>query len=171
MQMSDSVKAELDGLFKRRTFKIVVLPDPSSANVLPTKFVYSINHEDGREIYKARFVIGGHRDKRKNHVIHTSPSLSHTSVRLLLVIAFLFGWDVWTEDVQQAYFQSASFLQRDMLLRPNGIELCRGELLQLTLPPYGLSEAGDFWSETLTSHCIDDVNFEQNVADISLFFK
>jgi hypothetical protein len=90
VQMSDAVKAELDGLFKRGTFKNVVLPDPSSENVLPTKFFYSIKHEDSREIYKARFVIGGHRDKRKNHVIHTASSLSHTSFRLLLAIASIF---------------------------------------------------------------------------------
>jgi hypothetical protein len=48
VQMSDAVKAELYGLFKRVMFNIVVLPDPSSENVLPTKFVYSIKHEDGR---------------------------------------------------------------------------------------------------------------------------
>jgi hypothetical protein len=58
LKMKDSIKAELDGLFKRGIFKSVVLPDPSSGNGLPTKFVYSIRHEDGHEIYKARFVIG-----------------------------------------------------------------------------------------------------------------
>jgi hypothetical protein len=54
-------------------------------------------------------VIGGHRDKRKYHVIHTASSLSHASVWLLLPIATIFGWDVSSEDGQQAYLQSANF--------------------------------------------------------------
>jgi Reverse transcriptase (RNA-dependent DNA polymerase) len=58
-----------------------------------------------------------------------------------------------------------------VFLRRNGIELRRGELLQLMLPLYGLSETGDYWSETLTSHSLDDVNFEQSAAELSRFFK
>jgi hypothetical protein len=113
-------------------------------------------------------VIGGHRDLRKNHIVYTAPSLSLTSVRPLLTIASVFGWDVWTEDVQQAYLHSASFLWRDVFLRPTGIELSRGELLQLMLSLYGLSEAGDYWSETITSHSLDDICFEQSAAHIVL---
>jgi hypothetical protein len=122
LKMTDAVKAELDGLFKRGTFKIAVLPDPSSENVYPTKFVYSIVHEGGREIYKARFGIGVHRDLPKNHIVHTAPSLSHTSGRLLLAIAAISGWDVWTEDVQQAYLQSASFLRARYFYNRNRAE-------------------------------------------------
>jgi hypothetical protein len=55
-EMTAAVKAELDGLFRPGTFKIVVMPDTSDHNVLPTKHFYSIKHEDGREVCKARFV-------------------------------------------------------------------------------------------------------------------
>jgi hypothetical protein len=48
----------------------------------------------------------------------------------------------------QAYSQSASFLRRAVYLRPHGIELEKDELLQLMLPLYGLTEAGDYWRET-----------------------
>lgn len=170
-KMNDAVKKELDELFARGTFKVVVLQDPSDHNVLPTKFVYAVKHEDGREIYKARFCIGGHRDRLKDEVVHTASTLSQSSVRLLLALASIFGWPIWTTDVRQAYLQSASLLRRAVFLNPKGIELGKDEFLQLILPLYGLSESGDYWNRTLRDHLLDDCKFEQCAADLSLFFK
>jgi hypothetical protein len=94
-EMTAAVKAKLDGMFRRGTFKIFVMPDTSDHNVLPTKFVYSIKHEDGREVYKARFVLGGHRDKHKNHQIHNAlhcPTRACAScLQLLQYLAGMFG--------------------------------------------------------------------------------
>jgi hypothetical protein len=94
------------------TFKNVVLLGSSGVNILPIEFVYSIKHGDGREIYKAGFVNGGHRDQRKNHFVHTAPSLSHTSVRLLLAIASTFGGNLWAEDVKLARLEMSCHVFR-----------------------------------------------------------
>jgi hypothetical protein len=71
----------------------------------------------------------------------------------------------------QAYLQTASLLRRAVYLRPHGIQLGKDELLQLMLPLYALTEAGDYWGETLTNHCLEDVGFEQSAADLLLCFK
>lgn len=45
------------------------------------------------------------------------------------------------------------------------------ERLQLMLPLYGMSEAGDYRSETLTHPCFRSAQFEQLPGDLSLFFR
>jgi len=61
---------ELAGLAKRGVFKIVWKEEiPDNANVLGSRFVLSIKNKDSdEEIYKARFVVQGHKDFEKTHV-------------------------------------------------------------------------------------------------------
>jgi hypothetical protein len=111
--------------------------------------VFAIKHEDGREGYKARLCLGGHRDFLKHHMVHTASTLTMTSVRLILAIAAIFCWNIWTTDVQQAYLQSVSLLKKEVFLKTNAIELGTNEFLQLSLPLCGLSESGDYWARHL----------------------
>lgn len=65
----DIAKAkELGGLARRGVYKIVLKEDiPDNGNVLGSRFVLSIkNTETDQEIYKARYVVQGHKDKEKN---------------------------------------------------------------------------------------------------------
>jgi Reverse transcriptase (RNA-dependent DNA polymerase) len=142
-EMTIAMKDEIDQLFARGTFKIVILRDRRHKSIRPTKFIWTINLENGREVYKARFVIRGHRDRCKDQLVLTATSLSQTSVRLLFAMASIFDWPIWTADVRQAYLQSASFLLQAVFLNPNrisGISIGKEEFLQLTLSLYGLSE-------------------------------
>jgi hypothetical protein len=65
-EMMIAMKDDLDQLFARGTFKIAILRVPRHKNIHPTKFFWTIKHEDGREVYKASFVIRGHRDRWKD---------------------------------------------------------------------------------------------------------
>ena len=81
-QTPEMQKAKLDeirNLMKRGTFKVVLKEDiPDDANVLPGRFVLALKSDiDGKIIHKARFVIGGHRDKLKNFMVHSSQPCSH----------------------------------------------------------------------------------------------
>jgi hypothetical protein len=51
--MTSAIRAELMGLTERGTFKLVELADEPDKNVIPTKCVLSIKHEDGNEKFKA----------------------------------------------------------------------------------------------------------------------
>lgn len=169
--MKEAIRKEMDGLFKRGTFRVAVLRDPTDKNILPSRFVFAVKHENGDTVYKARFVIGGHKDLLKKNVVHTASSLSQSSIRVLLAVAAIFGLDVWTTDVVQAYLQSASLLRRAVFLNPDGVDLGEDEFLQLLLPLYGLSEAGDYWGQALTEHCLNECRFQQTPTDLSFFFK
>ena len=55
---------------------------------------------DGEMKYKARYVIGGHRDKMKDWMVHSTTTLQPQSVSFLLALAGTFGFDLWTADIR-----------------------------------------------------------------------
>lgn len=171
-EMLEATRAEMVNLIKRGTFSLVVLPDDHRENVIPTKFVLALKHTTTGEItHKARFVLGGHRDRMKSSMVHTASTMTQTSVRLLLALAAAFNLDVWTEDVQQAFLQSASNLQPRIFIKPDMLQLGHNEFLQLLLPLYGITEAGDYWGETLSDHCLSRAKLAQTPGDLSLFYR
>ena len=104
----EAKRKQLAGLFKRGTFHLVLREEVGlKPNIIPTRFVLSIKRsDDDKEVLKARFVLGGHRDREKSSLVHTSTTLWHCSVRILIALAVIFGFDVWSSDVTQAYLQS-----------------------------------------------------------------
>lgn len=129
-KMTDAEKAELNGLFQKGTFRIIVLPERHRDNVAPSKFVLAVKHENREDIFKARFVLGGHRDGEKRNMLNSDAALSQTSMRLLLAVSSIFDFQFWTTDVAQASLQSASTLRRRIFLRPVIFELGPQEYLQ-----------------------------------------
>jgi Reverse transcriptase (RNA-dependent DNA polymerase) len=163
---------ELFGLIERGTFRLVLREEAGShPDVIPSRFVLSIKHESGEDRLKARFVLGGHLDRDKKAQIHNTTNFKQQSIRIILALASIFGFDLWSSDVNQAYLQSASKLQRDIFIRPEELNFGLNELLKLFLPLYGLTEGGDYWRETLTKHHTDDLKMKQTKGDFSLFFK
>jgi len=102
---SDAKRREIEGLIDRGTFPIVLQRDVEyEPNIIPSRFVLAIKKaDDGTEAYKARFVLGGHRDKENRSLVHNATTLKQSSIRLLVALATTFGFDI-----NQAYLQSAS---------------------------------------------------------------
>jgi hypothetical protein len=69
-------KKELFDLIQRGAFIIIlkeeVGPNP---NLFSSRFALAVKHQDGKEKLKARFVLGGHRDRDKRRLIHNSATL------------------------------------------------------------------------------------------------
>lgn len=170
----DAKKNEILGLIERGTFRITLTEEIDKSekpNILPSRFVLAIKHTDGGDIFKARFVIGGHRDREKSSLVHHSYNLKQSSVKLLLALATILGFEVWDLDVKQAYLQSGSKLQRAVYIKPDIIELDQNELIQILKPLYGLSESGDYWCETNSKFHIHELLMQQATGDFGLFFK
>ncbi len=87
--MTKAKRDEVKGLLERGTFSIILREEvPPDGNVLPGRFVLAIKSTENGEIkFKARFVIGGHRDRMKDLMVHSAATLQPQSIRLLLALA------------------------------------------------------------------------------------
>jgi hypothetical protein len=96
-------------------------------------------------VLKARFVLGGHKDRDKRHIVHNATNLKQSSIRILLALASFLGFNIWSTDINQAYLQSASNLQCKIFVRPDILQLDPDQLLQVVKPLHRLSDAGAYW--------------------------
>lgn len=95
----------MNGLLKRGAFRIVLKEESGNKpNIVPSCFVLDIRHKgDGTTRYKARFVIGGLRDRDKKNLVHDSGTVLPESVRLLLALGTVLGLRVSVADWTQSY--------------------------------------------------------------------
>ena len=93
------------------------------------------------------------------------------SVRMLTALATILGLRLANVDWKQSYTQSKSALLRKIYIRPKEMQLTQQELVQVLLPIYGLTESGEYWSETLNTHLQQHCQFQQTTTDMSLWFK
>lgn len=107
--IQEARQSEMESLFRRGKFRVILKEEvPTNANVLPGRFFLAIKStKDGKIKHKAGFVIGGHRDKLKDFMVHSSQTLQPQHIRLLLALATSFGIEIWNSDVTHAYLQSA----------------------------------------------------------------
>jgi transposase InsO family protein len=173
-QFTEAKRKEVLGLIERGTFGIQLACDaPPRPNILPSRFVLTVkNVETDRPVFKARLVVGGHRDREKSTLVHDSQTVRASAVRMLLAMAACFDFEIWSTDVNQAYLQAATPLLRDVFIKaPDVLTLNQGELLRLLKPLYGLSEAGDYWSETLRTFHLTAMQMEGMCGDMCMFMK
>jgi len=99
---------ELQGLIDRDTWEIVSRSKiPKGANVMGARFVLTIKDEGTEnERWKARLVVQGFNDNMKSCIVHDIPILRHFSVKIIVAVAALMGFRLFSTDVTQAYLQS-----------------------------------------------------------------
>lgn len=170
----DAKRKEIEGLINRGTWKAVMKDEvPDNANVMGGRFVLAI--KDGgtdREVFKARFVVQGYRDKMKTSLAHDSSTAKQSSTKMLIGLAAVFGYRLFSTDVCQAYLQSAEELLRDVYIQPGKeFELREDQILKLLRPLYGLSDSGDYWGATFSKHLKEDLGMETTTLDPAFFFK
>ena len=174
-EMEEAISLEISDLTQRGAFRVIDKNGlPPNANILPARFVLAIKTSaDGRIRYKARYVIGGHRDKLKQYIVHDSQTVHASSIRILVAIAAIFGFIVWSSDVKLAYLQSREPMNRRVFIRDPAIQfgLEDGQYLELLKPLYGLSDSGDSWHATLSKHLANDLGLSPNKVDNSLSFR
>jgi hypothetical protein len=76
--------------------------------------------------------------------VHNSPKLRQDTSRLVLALASICGFEVWTLDISQPILRAGNENMRDIFLQPSvEIELSSDEFLKLIKPLYGLFYSGD----------------------------
>jgi hypothetical protein len=165
---------EIQGLLDRGTFEIVekgMIPD--GANILGGRFVLALKDEGTeQEIWKARFVVQGYRDKMKTSLVHDAATSKQYSSRILVGLAAIFGFRLFSTDVTQAYLQSSEPLRRDVFIKPaSDFGLEENKMLKLIRPLYGLADSGDYWGKTLSTHITEDLEMKNTIGDPAFFYE
>jgi Reverse transcriptase (RNA-dependent DNA polymerase) len=161
-------------LIYRGTWGVVAKEEVSdNANILGGRFVIAIKDEGtDKKVWKARFVVKGYRDHLKTSLVHdTATSRQHFS-RVLVGLAAIFGFNLFSTDVTQAYLQSAEKLLRDVYIKPTKeLSMEPGQLLKLLRPLYGLADSGDYWGRTLSNHLREDLGMGQQLETPHCFLR
>jgi hypothetical protein len=77
---------------------------------------------------------------------------------LVLALASICGFELWTLDISQAFLQAANENMRDIFLQPpKEMELSSDEFLKQMKPLYGLCDSGDRCHHTLRHHHVQDL--------------
>lgn len=85
------------------------------------RFLLAIkNTETNQPAYKARFVMQGHMDNDKDHIVNNANIIRQHSIRIIGTIAGVFGFRIWSQDVAQANLQAGEKLMRKVYLQAPG---------------------------------------------------
>ena len=160
---------EIEALEKNNTWDLVSLP--SSHKPIGCKWVFKVKyHSDGSiDRYKARLVTKGYNQIEGLDYHDTfAPVAKLVTVRLLLSIAAIKGWDIQQFDVHNAFLQGDLNETVYMTLPPGFSKKGEQRVCKLNKSLYGLKQALRQWfakfSITLTTS-----GFTQSKSDYSLF--
>lgn len=165
----DAMDKELTALQENNTWEIV--SPPPGKKVVECKWVYKVKYNADGSIdkFKARLVAKGYTQIAGQDYHNTfSPVAKMATVRTLLALATVKGWDIHQLDVNNAFLHGE--LSEEVYMKiPKGHPLYNsGSVCKLLKSIYGLKQASRVWFEKLASVLIS-LGFEQTVADYSLF--
>ncbi len=179
-RFDNAKQKEVVELLRRGTYQVTDITEPPAGSVvLNSRFVLSINEKEGEDpIYKARLVIMGHQDPEKGRIVNEAPTVTRSSVRLIIALSKILRFKLWTRDVTQTFLQSKDALKRDMYIRaPRGQNVMemlgsnKPYFLKAEKPLYGLCESPGNWWATFRDHHIKTLGTKHSVMDPCLFWK
>ena len=158
-ECQEAKKKELDKLIEFNTYEIV---DNIGQESISTTWVLT---KKGSEI-RARLVARGFEEE--DEVKKDSPTVNKSSLRLMLTISSLKGWEINMTDIKSAFLQGSQ-LDRDVFIKPPKEAEMEGKLWKLNKCLYGLRDASRQWYLEVENKLIS-LGFRQNRMDSGLFF-
>ena len=171
-------RKEVSGLEKRNTWRTVRKDSlPLRPNILGGQFVLSLkNVGTDCELPKARYVAQGHRVLDKPFMVHNITTLRQSSTRIIVSVAAIKSFRLFSHDMTQAYLQSDETLTRKVFLLPKRkdmghFRISEKEIPQLLRPIYDMTDASDYWGVTVDNHAKNDLGLVPLLGDPSLYIK
>jgi hypothetical protein len=150
--------------------ELVELPQGKTA--VDSKVVFRTKRDAHGAVleHKARFVARGFSQRPGEDYGDTySPVTMLTSVRLLLALSVLKGWEVHLVDFKNA-FLNAPLTEEIYLRQPTGTDDGTGRVYRLRKALYGLKQAPLLWNEEL-GKLLEEHGYNASHADPSLFIR
>jgi hypothetical protein len=161
--------SEVDSLLKNNTWELVKRED--WMKVLPCKWVLKVKTDSQGlpDRYKARLVVGGHRQVYGVDFDETFASVSKgTTQRALISLAAHFRWTVRQMDISTAFLHGE--IDHEIYMQqPEGYDFGDGLVCKLTKCLYGLKQAPRAWFAKLTDF-LREIGFRASTADPNLWF-
>ena len=134
---------ELDDFKKFKAYDVVKIPQNNK--LLPCQWILTEKDEEaapGKAKRKARLCVEGNREENLAEILTDSPTVSKSSIRLLVTLAATNPeWNLMSSDVTRAFLQSAE-LNRDVYVKPpREANVPDGMCWKLRITVYGLKDA------------------------------
>jgi hypothetical protein len=175
-QFKGAMKQEVDAHTRNEVWELIKKSAvPKGHKIMPS--VWSMKRKRKiatREIYKwkARLNIDGSKQEEGVNFWETfAPVASWSTIRLVLILALIYGWDSRQIDFVLAYTQAAVECELYMSI-PKGFEVEGDEeyVLKLKKNLFGQRQAGRVWNKHLVEK-LKKVGFVASQIDECLFYK
>ena len=171
-----SAKTEIESLIAAGVFKFVQFDEKlhggDDVRIFRSRLVNEVKNKMDVPYEKSRLVIQAYSDANKQEILTQSPTIQRASQRLLIAIApTLMKWKgmkLWLRDITQAYVQSKTMLNRQILSHlPKEIKHLHpeGTIMVVIKPLYGIPEAGTHWWATYHKHHREKLSMETSTYD------
>eukprot|EP00122_Pirum_gemmata_P020361 Pgem_evm3s19037 len=169
----NSMKIELQALQENNTFSKYL--DNNVPNIIGMRFVYKVKRNQDNKFIKrkSRLVAKGYSQEfGVDYYAHSSPVMSKTSIRLLVVLSVQSGLQLYQFDSDNAFAQS-NLKEKVIVKFPEGIHLIdKGlnstDLYLLNKSLYGLVQAGRTWFD-YSSDAYQKCGFTRLKSDPCIF--
>ncbi|GJX44462.1 retrovirus-related pol polyprotein from transposon TNT 1-94 [Tanacetum coccineum] len=173
-------RCELKALEDNDTWEVTDLPPGKRAIGCHWLYKTKLKSDGSEERKKARLVIQGNRQRKGEDYEDTfAPVAKMVTVRSLLAVAAMQGWDIVQMDVSNAFLHGDLFEEVYMKMplgysgKGERVQNVKNDSLQvckLKKSLYGLKQAPRQWFSKLSSALVS-FGFKQSKADYSLFTK
>ena len=177
-EFAKTMRKEGLGLETRNTCKMVLRDSVlSSPSILGGRFVLELkNAGTVSELAKARYVAQGHGGIHKSYMVHNITNLRQISTRIIISVAAIKSFRIFSHDEAQAYLQSEEQLTRLVFVLPkkrdmDHFRIAEEEIVELLRPIYSMTDAGDCWGVTVDHHTKDELGLVPLLGDLSLYIK
>lgn len=163
---------EMESFSKRGVWKVV--PRPKNRAVVGGRWVFKVktNLDGSVAKYKARYVAKGFSQVPGVDFHDTySPTGKPASLRALIAIAALHGWEVHSMDAICAFLNNKLDYEIYMELPPNLKDKFGPDMvacLQRTI--YGLKQSAKYWSDDVAEFLVS-IGFKQSPADACVYTR
>jgi histone deacetylase 1/2 len=166
----EAMDAEFSALQRNQTWRLV--PAQKGLNIIDSRWVYKVKRKPDGSVdrFKARLVAKGFKQRHGIDYDDTySPVIKPTTIRVILSLAVMQGWQMRQLDVDNAFLHG--HLEEDVyMVQPAGYVDSRfpHHVCKLEKSLYGLKQAPRAWFARLSSR-LQELGFIPSKADVSLF--
>ena len=167
---NDAMDQEHSSLIENATWKLV--PRPKHQKPIKSRWVFKIKRDQKGQItrYKARLVARGFSQIPGVDFNETyAPVARYTSLRIVLAIAIIKGFEIRQIDVTTAYLYGK--IDEELYMeQPEGYNDKSDQVCRLIKSLYGLKQSALVWHRTLKGK-LAELGFKESTADSSIFTR